>query len=144
LNLASLTHGKKSDALEALKLQHYALARWDSEGGAGPDGPQHQLQHDEHSNDVSHLANNDFFKLHIRVIALENLFIALLAEGSEKQTERALEMANVIAPQSGFTRHPLTIHAARHMHNLVERATKLKASDTQTGSVSGRKLHGES
>jgi len=56
------------------------------------------------------------------VIALENLVIMLLAEGSDKQREFAREMATYISPRSGFTHHPLTIQAATHMNDLVDRA----------------------
>ena len=58
----------------------------------------------------------------MRVIALENLVIALLAEASERQLDRAREVAAYISPRPGFTHHPLTIHAAAQMVDLVERA----------------------
>jgi hypothetical protein len=64
--------------------------------------------------------------LHIRVIALENLVISLLATASDQQLEQAREMARYISPRPGFTQHPLTTHAAAHMIDLVERASRFR------------------
>jgi hypothetical protein len=61
-------------------------------------------------------------QLRIRVIALENLVIALLAEASERQLGLAREMAAYISPRPGVTPHPQTIHAAAQMIDLVKRA----------------------
>ncbi|MEO7055388.1 MAG: hypothetical protein ABI281_13870 [Caldimonas sp.] len=74
------------------------------------------------------LTNAEVVQLQVRVIALENLVIALLAESSEVQRELAREMAAYILPRPGFTRHPLTIHASGHMLHLVERAGLFAAS----------------
>jgi hypothetical protein len=72
------------------------------------------------------LTNAELVQLRIRVIALENLVIALLAEASDRQLELAREMAAYISPRPGFTQHPLTIHAAAHMVDLVERAGQFR------------------
>ena len=61
-------------------------------------------------------------QLRVRVIALENLMISLLAEGSDQQLGFAREMAAYLSPRAGFTHHPLTIQAAAHMDDLVDRA----------------------
>ena len=68
------------------------------------------------------LTNTELVQLQIRVIALENLVIALLAEGSDRQIVLAREMADYISPRPGFTHHRLTIHAAAEMVSLVKRA----------------------
>jgi hypothetical protein len=65
-------------------------------------------------------------QLRIRVIALENLVIALLAEASDRQIELAREMAAYISPRPGFSHHPLTIHAAAQMIDLIQRARDLR------------------
>jgi hypothetical protein len=65
-------------------------------------------------------------ELHIRIIGLENLVIALLATGSDQQIELAREMATYISPRPGFTQHPLTVHAATHMIDIVERASRFR------------------
>lgn len=62
--------------------------------------------------------------LHIRVIALEGLVTALLADASDEQIERAWQMARLIAPREGHTPHPLTIHAADHMMDLIGRSAR--------------------
>lgn len=72
------------------------------------------------------LTNAELVHLRVRVIALENLVIALLAEGSERQRQVAREMAEFISPRPGFTQHPLTIHAADRMSHSVERAERIR------------------
>lgn len=72
--------------------------------------------------DKLQLTNNELAQLRMRVIALENLMIALLAENSGRQRDQAREMAAYISPRAGFTQHPLTIHAAAQMLSIVERA----------------------
>ena len=69
----------------------------------------------------------EFQALHVPVIALENLVIALLAAGSDQDRALAGEMASDISPRPGFTRHPLTIHAAAHISDLVERAVRFRS-----------------
>ena len=86
--------------------------------------------------DILELTNAELVQLRIRVIALENLVIALLAEGSERQREVARDMASYISPRAGFTQHPLTVHAAAHMIDLVERAGRFRlAGPFMTGPV---------
>jgi hypothetical protein len=67
-------------------------------------------------------------QLHVRVIALENLVIALLASATDHQLECAREMAAYISPRRGATPHPLTMHAAAEMLSLVERATHFRGT----------------
>lgn len=126
------------------QLRQKALAQWDSEGGAGPDGPQMNEPRYEDGDDASSSMDADVVQLRIRVIALENLLIAVLAEGSERLAARAHEMARLISPRPGFTRHSLTINAARHILNLVERSDQIKATDPVTGSVDPPHSRGKS
>ena len=67
-------------------------------------------------------------QLHVRVIALENLLVALLACATEHQLACAREMAAYISPRAGATQHPLTIHAAAEMVSLIERATHFRGT----------------
>jgi hypothetical protein len=99
-----------------------ALARWDNEGGATK-GLRREL-----ADAIPELTNAELVQLRIRVIALENLVIALLAEGSDHQLAVAREMAAYISPRPGFTHHPLTIQAANHMVELVDRAVHYRGS----------------
>ena len=69
----------------------------------------------------------ELVQLRIRVIALENLVIGLLAEASDRQLDLAREMAVYISPRPNFTRHRSTIHAAAQMNHLVERAAHFRS-----------------
>lgn len=94
-----------------------ALSRWENEGGA---------RISEGQADVPELTNAELVHLRIRVIALENLIITLLAEGSDRQLEAAREVATYISPRAGFTQHPLTIQAAEHMTDMIDRAVHFR------------------
>jgi hypothetical protein len=71
---------------------------------------------------VPALTAAELVQLRSRVIALENLVITLLAEVAPQQLDRARAMAQYISPRSGSTPHPLTLHAAAQMVQLVDRA----------------------
>ncbi|MFO7786665.1 MAG: hypothetical protein R6W87_02660 [Halospina sp.] len=96
-----------------------ALSVWNNEGGAFPV---------DVTPDVPELTNTELVHLRVRVIALENLVIALLANGSERQLEVAREMASYISPRAGFTQHPLTVKAADHMGDMVHRAEQFRST----------------
>ena len=100
-----------------------ALSRWDNEGGALAAGAPVDVP--DMTSEVTHA---ELVLLRVRVIALENLLIAVLAEGSDRQRQAARDMADVISPRSGSTPHPLTIRAAQHMTDLVDRAVHVRAS----------------
>jgi hypothetical protein len=113
-------------ANDALKLRKRALARWDNEGGAEPDGPRAASAPDESETPMPENGVAEIASLHVRVIALENLLITLLATASDRQLELAGEMAAYIAPRAGFTHHALATRAAAHMIDLVERASRFR------------------
>jgi hypothetical protein len=117
-----------SAASRRQRQRQMALSRWDNEGGAGPGGPQGGSVSAEAPSGIPELTNAELVQLRIRVIALENLVIALLAEASERQLGLAREMAAYIAPRPGFTHHPLTLHAAAQMIDLVERARHFRSA----------------
>lgn len=104
------------------ELRERALSRWDNEGGAGPDGPREAPVRANDSSAVPQLSNAELVQLQVRVIALENVLIALLSQATERQLDLVREMADYISPRPGFTPHPLTIHAAAQMVHLAERA----------------------
>jgi hypothetical protein len=104
-----------------------ALSRWDNEGGAGPSSPQESQISAEAQSEVPELKNAELVQLRVRVIALENLVISLLAEAPDRQLDLAREMATFISPRPGFVHHPLTIHAATQMIDLVDRAGHFRA-----------------
>lgn len=111
-----------SDAgLNPAETRRRALSRWDDEGGAIAAIPL-----TSHA-DIPELTNTELVQLRIRVIALENMLIAVLAEGSDRQLQVAREMAEYISPRPGFTQHPLTSQAANHMTDLVDRAVHFRS-----------------
>lgn len=112
---------RKSEALDAVQLRQMALSSWDNEGG-GPRSPEGRLDASGAQSEIPQLTNVELVQLRIRVIALENLLIALLAEASDRQLNLVRDMAAYISPRPGCTQHPLTIHAAAQMIHLVERA----------------------
>ena len=66
-----------------------ALSRWDNEGGAGLRGPQKAQISAEAQSGVPELTNAESVQLRVRVIALENLVISLLAEAPDRQLDLA-------------------------------------------------------
>lgn len=105
---------------EMSEIRKRALARWDNEGGAIASIAEIA------ADAVPEMTNTELVHLRIRVIALENLMIAVLAEGSEQQRQMARDMAALITPRPGCTQHPLTIHAADHITDLVGRADRFR------------------
>jgi len=110
-------------SLGAAELRQRALSRWDNEGGALASA------HETHGH-VPNMTNAELVQLRIRVIALENLMIAILAEGSDRQLQVAREMADAISPRPGFTPHPLTIESANHMTDFVDRAVHFRTGQS--------------
>lgn len=109
---------------EIIPQYQRALSSWDNEGGAlGSSLSQTVVS-------IPELTNAELVQLRIRVIALENLVIALLAGGSDRQLSCAREMASYIFPRPGFTPHPLTVQAAKHMGDLVKRSFDVRDSSS--------------
>lgn len=99
----------------------FQLSRWDDEGGAQP-----PLRPSEEKSagrtPTPDMTNAELVQLRVRVIALENVLIALLLNAGEQQLGDVRRMAGNIPPRPGVTPHPLTIQAADHMLQLVDRA----------------------
>lgn len=111
------TEPSTSDSAQA---RHRALSRWENEGGAPLGGREGGS--DSGQSEGPPLTNAELVQLRVRVIALENLVIALLAHSPDRQLDLVRELAAYISPRPGFTPHPLTIRAAAEMIHLVERA----------------------
>jgi hypothetical protein len=99
------------------QLHARALSRWENEGGATTR---------EDRSESPPFTNSELVQLRVRVIALENMVISLLARSSERQLDHVRELATYISPRPGFTPHRLTIRAAAGMNNLVERAWRFR------------------
>ena len=77
-------------------------------------------------------------QLRIRIIALENLVVALLAQAPERQLALVHEMATHISPRPGFTAHRATLHAADEMRSLLVRAGRFRlAPDVGAAPIEG-------
>lgn len=114
-----------TDPLRDTLQRQRALSRWDDDGGAEPDVSQVASEPDVRHPPFPRMGDAELQALHVRVIALENLVVALLAEASDRGREQARELAAIMAPRPGSTQHKLTTHAAGHMIDLVERAQRL-------------------
>lgn len=113
------------------ELQGRTLAKWENEGGAERDGPQtHQNPNpDASSGDDQYdlkVTKVEFSDLHSRLIALESVTISLLFTATDHQLELAREMAKHISPREGYTPHPLTLDAANHINQLIDRMLRLR------------------
>jgi hypothetical protein len=115
---------QKSDDPSHVLQRQQALSRWENEGGAS--GPIVAAAADKEQTLAPEMSNAELVALRVRVIALENLLISLLATASDRQLEVAREMAGYISPRPGFAHHPLTIHAAAHMTDLIERSARFR------------------
>jgi len=118
----------KPESLGHLQQRQEALSRWEDEGGAIPLSSQLSSTSGETQSEVPQLTNAELVQLRIRVIALENLVITLLAGASDRQLDLAREMAAYISPRPDVTHHPLTIHAAAQMIDLVARAAQFRVT----------------
>ena len=109
---------RESDSLEFAHMREQAFSRWDNEGGAGEGGREHPASTGTAT--APPLSNAELVQLQIRVIALENLMRALLADSSDRQLALVREIAAYISPRPGYTLHHLTVHAASRMVSLAE------------------------
>ena len=117
---------KKTEPSERAQLLAKAVSRWDNEGGAG-EGGRVNPEPGALLTDALPLTNTELAHLQVRVIALENLLKVLLVNASAEQVALMRDVATSISPRPGCTQHPLTIHAAACMINLVESAGHLRA-----------------
>ena len=104
-------------AAERIGLRALALSRWENEGGSGLASVTVEKPHQDDA---------EAEQLRIRVIALENLVIALLADATDDQRTLARDMADFISPRPGYTPHALTLRAAEAMRSLLERADRFR------------------
>lgn len=89
--------------------------------GFEPDQPEVPAA-DPGSDLTPEMGNAEIVQLRIRMIALENLLVALLSDVSEGQLAKVRAMAAHIQPRPGQTPHPLTTGAAAQMLALLHRA----------------------
>jgi hypothetical protein len=109
-------------------LRERALSRWENEGGAADDHARSGFGSGKEPAATPDLTGAELVQLRIRMIALEGLVAALLAEATDQQLDRVRRMAVFIAPRPGFTQHALTIRAAAQIVHLVDRAVQFRES----------------
>ena len=114
----------KADSRESAKQRQRALQRWNNEGGAGPGGRPVDIGYEGALTSSPPLGNAELVQLQIRVIALENVVITLLAQATQAQLELVRDMAAYISPRPGFTPHALTVGAAGEMLSLIFRGAE--------------------
>lgn len=111
-----------SEKRERSQTLQRALARWENEGGSDdcnvPAAPSGSAAL------APQLNNAELVQLQIRMIALENLMVALLADASSEQLERVRNIAASIFPRPGVE-HRLTALAAAQMGHLAQRSTRI-------------------
>ena len=100
------------------KALELAVMRWENEGGRMGDRGQDTLR----ATIVGEVGDAEAVNIRVRLIALENIVVALLASGTQDGPQVVREMAQYISPRSGATPHRLTIEAARNMLAIAARA----------------------
>jgi hypothetical protein len=68
----------------------------------------------------------EFADLRARFIALESVTISLLLTASDRQFDLARAMADHISPREDFKPHLLTLNAANHIKQLIDRMLRLR------------------
>jgi hypothetical protein len=117
------TAGAQQDAL----MLRRAVARWENEGGTEPGAAEASADAAPKQARVN-LGDAELVQLQLRVIALENLETALLANVPHETVALARAIAANISPRPGATPHHLTVRAAAQMIHLLERAEASKTS----------------
>lgn len=102
-----------------------AIGRWENEGGASKGGLDANQTHTV----AGEIGDVEEGNIRVRLIALENIVVALLANTPGEPHELVREMAAYISPRPGMTPHRLTVEAARNMLALVERAAHYEANE---------------
>ncbi len=104
------------------EIHRRAIRRWENEGGA-VSGSLHEVPDGaKHATVVGKIGDAEAGNIRVRLIAIENILVALLADAADDRLALIREMAEFISPRPGTTPHRLTIEAARNMLAIVERA----------------------
>jgi hypothetical protein len=114
---------KKDDARPSREVIHQrVIGRWENEGGS-VSSLEHQGSPQENRATVAgEIGDAEAANIRVRLIAIENVIVALLANAPDDRLELIREMAEFISPRPGTTPHRLTIEAAHNMLAIVERA----------------------
>lgn len=124
MNTHSTAAASATVADAQIEARAEALPRWESEAGTSQDIRTLEST----GNDSVAWPSAESAQLRMRVIALENLVIALMALAPEEKMDLAREMALHISPRTGYTPHPLTLRAAEQMRSLVDRSADFRTA----------------
>ncbi len=113
---------------ERSRLHKMALSRWEGEGGATAKVRRAPTRPCNKPSRSPALTDAELVQLRVRVIALENLVIAMLAQAPQCELALAREMAAYISPRPGRTPHPMTLRAAIEMLSLADRSRRFRTS----------------
>lgn len=123
-----MTVGKEDDRLSREEIHRGVIGRWENEGGSVR-AWHRQIPAEENLNAVAgEIGDAEAANIRVRLIAIENIIVALLANAPDDRLELIREMADFISPRPGMTPHRLTIEAARNMLAIVERAGHYRAN----------------
>ena len=117
--------GKDDDRPSRDAIHRRVIGRWENEGGSVRAWNRDMTRDmtDEDSITVAgEIGDAEAANTRVRLIAIENIIVALLANAPDDRLELIREMADFISPRPGMTPHRLTIEAARNMLAIVERA----------------------
>lgn len=105
------------------EIHRRAIGRWEDEGGATPADSLHNAPgRANYATVAGKIGDAEDGNIRVRLIAIENILVALLADAPGDSLELIREMSAFISPRPGATPHRLTIEAARNMMAIVERA----------------------
>lgn len=97
---------RDSDPKDPTQQREMVLSRWETDGGNGHGSLQRGLFSEAELPEVPQLTDAELVHLRVRVIALENMLISLLAQVPDQQLAFARELAAYIFPRPGCTQHP--------------------------------------
>ncbi len=116
-----MTDDSSDPTNDPLKLRKRALARWDNEGGAEPNGPQTASAPVEGEAPMPENGPAEVASLHVRIIALENLLISLLATASDRLCPA--QASRTVAEGETSAKYSVTLPAVRSMSCGARAAT---------------------
>lgn len=95
-----------------------AIGRWENEGGTQAASAHPKLPQTV----AGEIGDAEAGNLRVRLVAIENILVAMLANSPDSQLDLIREMAAYISPRPGKTPHRLTVEAARNMLAIIARA----------------------
>lgn len=117
-----MTVGKDDDQPSRDAIHRRVIGRWENEGGSVRAWHRDMPVEVPSITVAGEIGDAEAANTRVRLIAIENIIVALLADAPDDRLELIREMATFISPRPGMTPHQLTIEAARNMVAIVERA----------------------